>query len=272
LVGRVSDKAALGDAIEIALPDEQRRQPIVPEEGQLERLFEDEFLLVVSKPAGIVSHPTYRHPGGSLLNVVLWHARDWPRGARPSLVGRLDKLTSGAVLVAKTTEAHARLQRALSSVFSEKSYLAIVHGRVSPVNGTIDLPLQRDPADRRRVVIARGEGLRSVTRYERLDQVVEAGVALATVRCRLETGRMHQLRVHLSARGWPIVGDAKYGGDGRERTRGDHPAAAFPRQALHAWRLRFRHPFSSEEIDVTAPIPVDIARLIEGCGLKPPTP
>lgn len=269
-VRRVSDKAALGDAIEIALPDEQPRREVVPEEGHLERLFEDEHLLIVSKPAGIVSHPTYRHSGGSLLNRVLWHARSWPAGARPSLVGRLDKLTSGAVPIAKTTEAHARLQRTLASRRSEKSYLAVVHGPVSPAKGRIALPLARDPADRRRVVVAREGGLPSATVYERLDETQHDGITVTTIRCRLETGRMHQIRVHLSARGWPIVGDAKYG-SGRSGIPAGHPAAMFRRQALHAWRLRFVHPFSAGEIDVAAPIPEDMARLIDACGLKRPT-
>lgn len=273
IVQRVSERTGLGDIVEVALPDRSIRAEPVPEEGPLERLHEDEHLMIVDKPAGMVSHPTYRHPGGSLLNVALWHARRWPVGTRPSLVGRLDKQTSGLVVIAKTTDAHARLQRTLASSRSEKLYLAIVHGPMADLHGRIDLPLQRDLMDRRRVVIAREGGLASVTRFERLDQVQLAGGAMATVRCQLVTGRMHQLRVHLSARGWPIAGDPKYGaGVGVPTRDAEHPATAFPRQALHAWRLRFVHPFTGSHVDVKAPVPADMRGLIEACGLKPPIP
>lgn len=271
IVRRVSDKAALGDTVEIAVPDESLRTAMVPERGQLECLLEDEHLLIVSKPAGIVSHPTYRHPIGSLLNMVLWHAKTWPAGTRPSLVGRLDKLTSGAVLIAKSTDAHARLQRTLASARSEKSYLAIVHGPVSETRGAIALPLQRDPSDRRRVIVAREGGLVSLTEFERLDQAVLSAGTVATMRCRLVTGRMHQLRVHLAARGWPIAGDAKYIPPARASALDpEHPVSRFARQALHAWRLRFVHPFTGAAVDVEAPLPTDMRALGEACGLRLP--
>jgi 23S rRNA pseudouridine1911/1915/1917 synthase len=269
IVRRVSDKAALGDVVQILLPDETPRREPMAEEGTLDVLYEDQYLLAATKPAGMVSHPTYRHPSGSLLNVLLWHARAWPDGSRPSLVGRLDKLTSGIVVVAKTTDAHARMQRTLASARSEKAYLAIVHGPVDEPRGTIEFPLQRDPTDRRRVVVAQQGGLASVTRFERLAQTQVDGAVMALVRCQLVTGRMHQLRVHLAARSWPIAGDAKYlPGSRAGALTPDHPARAIGRQALHAWRVRFTHPFTGAIVDVTSPLPDDMRRLCEACGLK----
>jgi 23S rRNA pseudouridine1911/1915/1917 synthase len=254
--------------LRVVLPDDTVRAPVLAQPGPLERLFEDEHFLVVNKPAGVVSHPTFRHPSGSLLNHLLWYARAWPAGSRPSLVGRLDKLTSGAVLVAKTTAAHARLQRTLASARSGKSYLAVVHGPVTRSAGTIDRALQRDPADRRRVVAAAHGGLPSATRFARLDEASVDGPTFALLRCELVTGRMHQVRVHLASEGWPIVGDPKYRPVAVVSTlRSDHAAARFARQALHAWRLSFRHPFTGVPVSVCAPVPEDLRALIRACAL-----
>ncbi len=269
VVRRVSTRAALGDTVTVELPDERERAAMLPEPGPLECLFEDDHLLIVNKPAGVVSHPTYLHTGGSLLNVVLHHARHWPSGQRPSLVGRLDKLTSGVLLVAKSTDAHARLQRTLTSSFSEKSYLAVVYGPVDRERGRIELRLRRDPADRRRVVATTDEGLPSFTHFERLTEADLAGCPVALMRCQLVTGRMHQVRVHMAANGWPLVGDPKYG-EPRWRQCGDDEQGAaleqFPRQALHAWRTVFEHPFTQARVEVEAPVPDDMRRLMELCG------
>lgn len=273
VVRRVSTRVALDDEITVELPDERPRTPVVPEEGQLDCLFEDDHLLVVDKPAGIVSHPTFLHPGGSLLNRVLWHARTWPSHHRPSLVGRLDKLTSGIVIVAKTTEAHARLQRTLASSFSEKRYLAVVYGPVTTERGAITLRLRRHPDDRRRVIATRDDGDESLTRFERLQESEPGGCPVALVRCQLVTGRMHQVRVHMAASGWPLVGDPKYGEprwtqaseeEVRERLRG------FPRQALHASCVAFVHPFTGEHLRIQAVVPPDMRALMEACGLTVP--
>jgi 23S rRNA pseudouridine1911/1915/1917 synthase len=271
IVRRVSDKAALGDTLEVSLPADAERAEPLPERGHLDRLYEDDHLLVVAKAAGVVCHPTYAHRSGSLLNVLLWHARSWPPGQRPSLVGRLDKLTSGAVLVAKSTAAHAKLQRTLAAGSSDKSYLAIVHGPMDERRGTIDLPLARDPHDRRRVVVVAQGGVASRTRFERLDQSEVDGTTMALVRCGLVTGRMHQIRVHLAARSWPIAGDPKYFPSHRFDSLVDrHPARAMARQALHAWRLRFTHPFSGAEIEIQSPLPDDMRTLAAACGLRVP--
>jgi len=270
VVRRVSVRAALGDSVVVQLPDEEPREPVVPESGPLNRLYEDDYVLVVNKPAGVVSHPTFLHPRGSLLNIVLHYAAGWPDGQRPSLVGRLDKFTSGAVMIAKTTDAHARMQRVLASSFSEKSYLALAFGPVTPARGSIDLRLRRHPDDRRRVIATVDDGLASVTQYERLDEVDANGCPVALMRCRLITGRMHQVRVHLAARGWPIVGDSKYGeprwtacNDLALRAR----LQAFPRQALHAARVSFIHPFTRERVIVEAPVSDDMSALAAACRI-----
>jgi 23S rRNA pseudouridine1911/1915/1917 synthase len=259
VVARVSSRVVAGDTVVVQVPDDDVPADVLPEDRPIERLFEDKHLLIVNKPAGIVSHPTFRHPDGSLLNALLFHARDWPAPQRPSLVGRLDKLTSGAVVVAKSTDAHAQMQRTFASRSSVKEYLAVVHGPVPPSRGEIALRLRRDPDDRRRVVATQNDGAASLTRFERIDAVDTPPLAL--MRCELVTGRMHQIRVHLSACGWPIVGDAKYGGD-----RSADTGVAFPRQALHAWRLSFRHPFTGAQVMATAPVPTDMRELMARYG------
>jgi 23S rRNA pseudouridine1911/1915/1917 synthase len=257
-VRRAAARVAAGDTISIVLPGLRARQRARPEAMDLRVLYEDNFCLIVCKPAGLVVHPSYRHISGTLLNGLLSRARQWPDGDRPSIVGRLDKWTSGLVLVARSPAAHAALQRALARADAEKVYLAVVTGRVTPPRGRIDLPLARDRRDRRRV-IASPNGAPSLTHYRRLS--TRDGVSL--VRCELATGRMHQIRVHLAARGWPIVGDAVYG-----PFRGSAESAeAAPRQALHAWRLAFTHPVTGERIAAEAPLPADFAGLLTGAGL-----
>lgn len=231
----------------------------------MEVLFEDECLLAVNKPPGVVAHPTHAHTGGTLLNALFGYARTWPDGQRPSLLSRLDKFTSGVVLVAKTAAIHASLQRSLAARTAEKDYLAIVYGR-PPVSGTIDLKLQRDTVDRRRVVAAATRGTPSMTRFERLSLVrVGPGVVLSLLRCRLVTGRTHQIRVHLASSGWPIVGDPVYGeprwANVTDDTARDH-LRAFPRQALHAWRLTFVHPITHMILCIEAPVPGDVGELV----------
>jgi 23S rRNA pseudouridine1911/1915/1917 synthase len=271
VVRRVSTRVGAGDEVTVALPDEAPRAAVLAEPGEPDRLFEDDHFLVVNKPAGVVSHPTFRHPAGSLLNVLLHYAQNWPGDQRPSLVGRLDKLTSGVIAVAKSTAAHARLQRTLASSRSEKAYLAVAYGTEMPERGTVSLNLRRDPDDRRRVIATQDDGRPSVTQFDRIDAAEIAGCAVALVQCRLVTGRMHQVRVHMSASGWPLVGDPKYGEAGWEQCQSPEIRArlqTFARQALHAWRLSFVHPFTQERIVVEAPLPDDMRDLIQACGLE----
>jgi len=273
VVRRVAARTAAGDSVEVTLPEAARQAPVLPEEGVLDCLYEDDELLVVNKPAGIVSHPTFRHPGGSLLNLLLWHAKVWPDGQRPSLVGRLDKLTSGLVVVAKSTAVHARLQRILSSSRSEKRYLAVAYGPMADTRTDIALSLTRDPLDRRRVIATKGDGLQSLTHVERLRQSADVACPVVLACCRLATGRMHQIRVHMAARGWPLIGDPKYG-EPRWTPLSPSPIRelleTFPRQALHAWKVSFAHPSSGARVEVTAPPPADLRHLLDVCQLTLP--
>jgi 23S rRNA pseudouridine1911/1915/1917 synthase len=269
-VRRVSRRAALGDCITVVLPDSAPAAAAPAEYAPLDILYEDDVLLAVDKPAGIVVHPTYKHPAGTVMNALLWHARGWPADHRPSLVGRLDKLTSGIVIVAKAAAIHAALQHTMRSTQSEKDYLAIVYGRVNAVRGEIDLRLARDPDDRRRVRASATTGAPSLTRFERIARVDAPRAGLSLLRCRIVTGRMHQIRVHLAARGWPIVGDPAYGEPRWSQIDDDALAAslrAFPRQALHAWRAAFVHPTTGRRLSIEAPVPEDMQRLLSATGL-----
>lgn len=259
IVRRVARRVAAGDRIVVMMPALIARAKMNPEARALDVLFEDEHLLVVNKPAGVVVHPTYRHTEGTLINALLWHARQWPSVQRPSIVGRLDKLTSGLVVVAKSTAVHAMLQKELLSPLSEKDYLAIVEARVNRVRGKIEWRLARDPGDRRRVVASSTEGVASETRFERLGGASLGGRPLSLLRCRLITGRTHQIRVHLAANGWPILGDAVYG---------RQPASeAITRQSLHAWRLTMAHPIHRSRLRITAAPPEDLQALLDQSGL-----
>jgi 23S rRNA pseudouridine1911/1915/1917 synthase len=268
-VRRVSTRAAFGDVVRVAIPASDAAPPrrvMVAEDIALDILYEDPHLLALDKPPGIVVHPTYKNMEGTVMNALLWHARGWPAEQRPSLVGRLDKQTSGIVLVAKTAAIHAALQRAAI----DKDYLAVVYGRVNTARGEIALRLRADPNDRRRVVASPDEGAASVTQFERLRRVPARRAGLALMRCRLMTGRMHQIRVHLAARGWPIVGDPTYGEPRWSQVDDTALGAAlraFPRQALHAWRVGFTHPVSRERVALHAPMPADMVQLATAAGL-----
>jgi len=271
LVRRVSSRAALGDLVTVMLPDSMPRRVMSAENLQLDVLYEDEHLLAIDKPAGIVVHPGFGHAEGTVMNALLWHARGWQDIERPSIVGRLDKLTSGIVVVAKTAGLHAKLQRAMASPECEKEYLAVVFGRVNVARGEVALRLTRDPSDRRKVVPSTTVGAHSLTRFERLGRVAAPTVGLSLLRCRLVTGRMHQIRVHLAARGWPLVGDPVYGDPARAASILDAGLAAavraFPRQALHAWRAAFTHPITGDRLCLEARVPADLDQLLSASGL-----
>jgi len=262
-VRRAAARLAAGDVLTVDIPDADvsAPRPIEPHHAGFDILFEDDHLLAVNKPAGIVVHPTHAHPSETLLNRLVWYARDWPASARPSIVGRLDKLTSGIVLVGKSAVLHARLQRTMSSTGAAKDYLAVVYGRCRVARGTIDLRLRRDPSDRRKVVASSTEGAVSRTEFERLAHSGVPATDVALLRCRLITGRTHQIRAHLSARGWPIVGDPVYG---------TSTLVAFPRQALHSWRLAFVHPVTMTPVSIEAPVPADMRELMASLNIVCP--
>jgi 23S rRNA pseudouridine1911/1915/1917 synthase len=212
--------------------------------------FEDETLIVVDKPAGLVVHPGSGNPRGTLLNALLAHEPRLAGLPRAGIVHRLDKDTSGLLVVAKTLAAHADLVRQLQARTVSRIYLAVVHGRVAR-SGRIEAPVGRHPTQRTRMaVVARGKP--AVTHYE----VSEALGAATLLRCRLESGRTHQIRVHLHSIGHPLVGDPVYGA----RRPGGVPV--FRRQALHAERLELTHPATRQSVSWRAGLPSDMRRLI----------
>ncbi len=224
-------------------------------ETRITLLYEDSDLLVVDKPAGLVVHPAYKHPDGTLFDAI----RDYlqARGeARPCLLHRLDKDTSGALLLTKTEQARQRLVRALEQRKLTKQYLGLVCGHPVPATGQVRARLRRDPADRRRVQI-HPAGQESVTRYQTL-RVFASGFSFLALQP--VTGRTHQLRVHLAALGTPLVGDQTYG----ESLRWSRLHAA--RHLLHAHLLTFQHPTTNERLTITAPLPADMQEALEACA------
>lgn len=257
---RPAQRLAAGDRVVVAATPRAPRRPPGAERHPLTILFEDDDLLVVVKPAGMVAHPTARQRQGTVVNALLGHADD--AGWSPRLVQRLDRDTSGLMIVAKSADVHTALQAAHAAV--DKDYLAVVWGRPAPDRGTLDGRLGRDPLDRRRMMVT-ATGAASLTEYEVLSRSTGDARGLSLVRCRLGTGRTHQIRVHLADRGWPIVGDPAYGEAPRRRLLDlavDRHARAFGRQALHAWRLAFRLPSTGERRTFEAPLPDDLLGLI----------
>ena len=222
-----------------------RRRP-QPEEGSLTIVYEDDAVLVVSKPPGLVVHPTYKNSSGTLLNAVLWRYRGHTE-VQPGILTRLDKDTSGIVAIALTPRLHATMQKDMAAGRVIKEYLAVVTGTPDPPKGRIALPLGRSSADRR-IVVVRDDGQHCVTDYE----VIAVHDDLTLLRCELHTGRTHQIRVHLATKGWPVLGDRVYAS----------PSERIARQALHAWRLTFPHPVTRELVTLTAPLPPDVAALV----------
>ena len=215
----------------------------------LDIVFEDASLLVVNKPAGLIVHPGAGNPDRTLMNGLLAHAPRLRQVPRAGIVHRLDKDTSGLLVVAKTLSAQAHLAAQLAERSVKRTYLALVHGE-PPAHGTIDAPIGRDPRSRTRMaVVSRGRPAR--TRYE----VIERFPKLALLQCGLDTGRTHQIRVHLQHIRHPIVGDTVY-------TRGARAGVKFPRQALHAAALELIHPRSGKRMDWSAPLPADMKKLL----------
>ena len=236
---------------------------MVPALDTVPVLYADDYFLVVDKPAGLVVHPTYKNADGTLLDILRQQLPD-----PPSIVGRLDRWTSGVVLVARNSAAHAALQRAMSADDCRKDYIALVHGRVTGLCD-ISLRLRVDENDRRRVIASTELGAPSRTEITGFGRAMAGWHSLTMVHCRPVTGRRHQIRAHLAARGWPIVGDAVYGDAAQDRALLDLvprcPSA--PRQALHACRLSFTHPFSSARLRIASRIPDDLESLMRLCAL-----
>ncbi len=256
---RAGRRLALGDAITVVFPEREPVREIKPHPIPLDIPFEDDHLLIVNKPAGLVVHPAPGHWQDTLVNALVTRgtALAPADGDRKGIVHRLDRDTSGLMVVAKTDEAHRRLGQALSARRIERRYAALVWGHVR--DGVIDGPIDRHPRDRKRMmVVATGRPARS-----RVEQVARFD-ACDLVRVTLETGRTHQIRVHMAHVGHPVVGDPVYGGGGARRTTGaQRPGAeaverAASRQALHAAELRFAHPVSGDPLEFRAEWPEEL--------------
>jgi len=262
-----SEPVRPGARYALRLPPPEPATPL-PQPMPLTILFEDPHLIVLDKPAGLVVHPAPGNQDGTLVNALLAHAGDGLQGIggerRPGIVHRLDKDTSGVMVVAKTERAHHALSEAFASRDLERSYLALVWGLPAPPAGEIEAPIGRHPADRKRMAVVTRGGKPALTRYatERA-----WGAACALLRCRLATGRTHQIRVHLAHRGHPVVGDPVYLRriPAAARTLPEPARQAllgFPRQALHAAALGFRHPATGRQVRFEVPLPADMAGLI----------
>ncbi len=262
-----SEPARPGATYTLVLPPPEPATPL-PQAMPLSILHEDPHLIVLDKPAGLVVHPAPGNQDGTLVNALLAHAGDELQGIggerRPGIVHRLDKDTSGVMVVAKTEQAHRALSADFASRDLERDYLALVWGLPQPPEGEIEGPIGRHPTDRKRMAVVTRGGKPALTRYK----VERAwGTAVALLRCRLATGRTHQIRVHLAHRNHPLVGDPVYlrrtpasarnlPGDVRESL------LSFPRQALHAASLGFRHPITGQWLAFRSPLPADLAGLL----------
>ena len=243
----------------------------VPQDIPLKVAFEDEHLLVVDKPAGLVVHPAAGNLDGTLVNALLHHCGGSLSGiggvARPGIVHRIDKDTSGLLVVAKTDVAHEGLAKQFAAHSVDRRYLAIVSGVPKSSKGMIDAPLARSATNRKKIAIVEAKdlnrrGKRAVTRWRRLDVLEDA----ALVECRLETGRTHQVRVHMASIGHPLVGDPVYGRSGK--THGKIlTELQFHRQALHAAELGFTHPVTKRRLSFSSPMPPDMRELFNALGV-----
>jgi 23S rRNA pseudouridine1911/1915/1917 synthase len=255
--GAVAEKAGMkvspDDDIEVEIPPPVPAIP-EPEDIPVDIIFEDDDMVVVNKAPGMVVHPAPGHFGGTLVNALLWHCPGLSGiggVSRPGIVHRLDQYTSGAIVVAKSQKAMEGLARAFASHSSvEKTYLAVCRGRPRLESGRIENLIGRHPVDRKRMAILEKGGKRAVTNW----RVVKADGPLSVVECRIETGRTHQIRVHMASLGCPVIGDTVYGKPSLDKLINPPPQ----RQMLHAWRLKLWHPTTGRQMEFEAPVPEDM--------------
>ncbi|PYK69033.1 MAG: RluA family pseudouridine synthase [Verrucomicrobia bacterium] len=248
---RARDMVRTGDRV-VLLEPPMAAIDLVPEKVALFVLFEDDDLIVINKPAGISVHPGAGRTSGTLVNALLSHCKDLSGiggKERPGIVHRLDKETSGCLVVAKNDFAHNDLARQFASRTIDKIYLTLVAGKLRRASGSIVAPIARHRVHRKKMMIAREGGRMARTDFK----VVRTGREASLLECRLHSGRTHQIRVHLQHLGYPILGDTVYGG---------RRAGQFSRQMLHAWKLGFDHPRGKRRMDFEAPLPEDFAKAI----------
>jgi len=253
-----SAKAASGATFVLEIPEPTPAHNEA-QDIPLEIAFEDEHLIVIDKPAGLVVHPAAGNFDGTLVNALLHHCGGSLSGiggvARPGIVHRIDKDTSGLMVAAKTDRAHEGLAKQFAAHSIDRRYRAIVSGHPAPPAGTVDAPLARSPANRKKIAIVAG-GKRAVTHYRTIEPLKDA----ALVECRLETGRTHQVRVHMASIGHSLLGDPVYGRP-KESQRAVLKRLEFHRQALHAAHLGFRHPITSATLAFESKMPADMQEL-----------
>ena len=246
-------KLDIGDRVKITLPPPPN--PLLPEAIPLDILYQDDDLLVIDKPVGLTVHPAPGHQSHTLINAILAHVPDLPKtdSLRPGIVHRLDKDASGLMVVAKNSQAQIDLIGQFKARSVAKAYLVMVKGQLTPDDGVIEAPIGRDPRNRKRMaVVAKGEGREARTRYHVIHHLED----YTLLEIRTETGRTHQIRVHLSAIGYPVVGDRIYG------TKSD----SLPRLFLHACRLGFKLPSTGKYVEFTSNLPPDLEQVLESIG------
>ena len=239
-------KTAPGDVVEVILPDPQPVE-VVPQNIPLDIVYEDADVIVVNKPVGLVVHPAPGHPDGTLVNALLYHCGESLSGIngelRPGIVHRIDRDTSGLIIAAKNDRAHLALSAQLQDHTLARVYQAVVVGNLREDSGTVNAPIGRHPVDRKKMAIEPRNGRPAVTHW----RVLARYPGYTHVECRLETGRTHQIRVHMASIGHPLLGDTVYGSK--------KPWPGLAGQCLHARKLRFLHPATGEPVEVECPLP-----------------
>lgn len=248
-----SYKLAGGEDIAVTLPEPEPVEA-VPQDIPLDVVYEDADVIVVNKPSGMVVHPAPGHPDGTLVNALLYHCAGTLSGIggalRPGIVHRIDRDTSGLIIAAKNDAAHQYLSAQLADHTLARTYECIVVGKLREDRGTVDAPIARHPADRKRMAVVAG-GREAVTHWE----VIDRYPGYTHVRCRLETGRTHQIRVHMAYIGHPILGDTVYGAK--------KEVPGLTGQCLHAVGLRFLHPRTHEVVELSCPLPEEFTRMLQ---------
>ena len=252
-VMKASYKVCIGDEIEVSIPELDSTQ-VLPEPIDLDIVYEDHDIIVINKPKGMVVHPAPGHYSGTLVNALLYHCKDLSgiNGVmRPGIVHRIDKDTSGLLVVAKDDKTHELLSDMIKEKKVSRIYYALVDGIIQEASATIDAPIGRHPTDRKKMSINYNHGKNAVTHYKVLKRFRQ----YTHVECRLETGRTHQIRVHMASIGHPLLGDVVYG-------PGKCPIAGLEGQTLHAGILGFIHPRTGEYMEFTAPLPEYFEKLL----------
>ncbi len=246
-------RVGAGDLFTVEVP-EARPLDVQPENIPLDIVYEDGDLIVLNKPKGLVVHPAPGHESGTLVNALLYHCGDTLSGiggvTRPGIVHRLDMDTSGLMLCAKNDMAHQRLSAQLSDRSLSRVYEAILRGTPKETEGTVDAPIGRSPNDRKKMAVTQNHARRAVTHY----RVLETYPGFSYVQCKLETGRTHQIRVHMAHLGHPVAGDPLYGGGKNE--------LGLTSQCLHARHIRFIHPATGEEMSFSSELPEEFTRAL----------